>query len=378
MNSYEPAVRGPDIRSYLTSKGLRPEGDWRGASVWQLSPELRLLVPDRHEYADADQLVQAAVATIAQYEARPERDVWRDIAEPLVDAQYFRLHPDAPAGSIPLPTGVKAAQGILDLMKSAASVAEHGSQLRVEGRRSQQVDSFLHTVLLGAAAPGSYILTARVPTAPVGPQQLDFIQGSREFSGRTVLLQLHAALEAARAAAAASLQQRGELQPFYESVEEGVSANLCWALRDLGGEKRDQPFEIGFSWARGLGGVEPVPELAYNSAMPTILGRAGDELATLARTGAARITGFITTLHDERGGPSRVRNGLARVKIQGDIQMDDQAKLPRRTIWAVLNQTQYDEAIEAHRDTRQVTVEGRLATSARRLELRATTFQVRR
>jgi len=378
VNAQEPAVRGQDVSSYLMSKGLRPEGDWRGASIWQLSPQVRLLVPGSHEYADSDQLVQAAVATIAEYEARPERDVWRDIAEPLVDAQYFRLHPDTPAGSIQLPAGVKATQGILELMRSAASVAEQGSQLRVEGRRSPRVDSFLHTILLGSAAPGSYVLTARVPTADVGPQQLDFIEGSREISGRTVMLQLHAALDAARKAAAASFQQRGELQAFYESVEEGVSANLCWALRDLGGEKRNQPFEIGFSWARGLSGAEPVPELAYTGAMASILGRAGDELATLARTGDARITGFITTLHDERSGPSRVRSGLARVKIQGDIQTADQTKLPRRTIWAVLNQAQYDEAIEAHRDTRQVTVEGRLATSARRLELRATNFQVRR
>ena len=74
MTSFETAIRAPDVSSYLASKGWQRDGDWRGASVWRLGSEARLLVPDLHEYEDADQLIHAAVAKIAKYESRPERD----------------------------------------------------------------------------------------------------------------------------------------------------------------------------------------------------------------------------------------------------------------------------------------------------------------
>lgn len=362
------AVRAPEVNSYLASKGWQQDGDWRGTTVWRLGEQVRLLVPDRPEYDDAAQLIEEAVAKIARYEGRPERDVWRDIAEPLVDAQYFRLHPDAPAGSIPLPAGVKAAGGVLALLKAAATVTEQGSPLLVEGRRSQRVDAFLHRVLLGSAVPGSYILTARVPAVPVGTQQLDFFEDAREFSGRTVSTQLHAALDAAWAAAQRVIHEGSEFDTFYTAAESGVSPSLCRALADLGGEKRDRPFEIGFSWARGVPGQEPVPEIAFTGAMSSILSRASEELEALARQGTASISGLITDLHDEPGDP-------ARIKIKGDLRTPGQGRFPRRAIWIALSRDDYNKAIEAHRLVRYVQATGELSTTGR-LELMAHSFEV--
>lgn len=356
-----------EVSGYLASKGWQRDGDWHGASVWRLGRDARILVPGGDGYEDTDELVATAVATIAKYESRSERDVWRDINELLVDAQYFRLHPDAPSGSISLPVGVRAAQGILGLMRAAATVVERGPHLRHEGRPSQPVDLFLHSVLLGAAVPGSYLLTTRVPTAPVGPQQLDILEDSKEFSGRAVAAQLHTGVVAARAATEQALS--GNMEAFYNSFGSGVSANLCWALRDLGGDRRNLPFEIGFSWARGLPGQEPQSEITFTSAMPAILSRAGDELEALGKVGAARITGIITDLHDQR-------NEQPRIRVHGDLQSPGQSKFPRRAIWVLLNAGDYDRAIEAHRLSRAVSAQGHLRPSGHRLDLRADAFQV--
>lgn len=368
MNGFSGTVRGADVSSYLESKGWQRQDGWRGTSVWQIDEDVRLLVPDRHEYADADQLIRSAVAAIAKFEVRPERDVWRDIAEPMVDAQYFRLHPDSPAGSIPLPAGVKATAGILALLKAAAAVTENGAPLLVEGRRSHRVDVFLHQVLLGSAAPGSYILTARVPAAPVGAQQLDIFDNAAVFSGRAVTAQLRTALNAARSAAQRVSRNGSELDTFYAAAEQGVSANLCRALADLGGERRDRPFEIGFSWARGVAGEDPVPEIAFTGAMPAILSRASEELEALARQGTASIAGIITDLHDESGDP-------ARIKIRGDLRTPGQGRFPRRAIWIALSRDDYDKAIEAHQRGRYVQATGELTTTGR-LELTAHSFEV--
>ena len=367
-SSREPDVGIRDVRSYLASKGWQQDGDWRGASVWRLGERARLLVPSRPEYDDADQLIEEAIAKIARYEARPELDVWRDIAEPMVDAQYFRMHPDAPTGSIPLPAGVKATAGILALLRAAASVTEHGAPLLIERRRSQRVDAFLHEVLLGSAVPGSYILTTRMPATPVGAQQLEIFEDAREFSGRAIITQLQTALEAAWSAAQRVIRNDSELDTFYTAAESGVSANLCRALADLGGEKRDRPFEIGFSWARGVPGQESAPEIAFSDSMPAVLNRAAGELEALARQGTASIVGIITDLHDEPNDP-------ARIKVKGDLRTPGQGRFPRRSIWIALSRGDYDIAIEAHQHGRYVQAIGELATTGR-LELTARDFEV--
>jgi hypothetical protein len=370
VTGFQTDIRPLDVSSYLASKGWQRDGDWHGASVWRLGTRARLLVPDLQEYEDAGQLIQEAVAKIAKYEARPAIDVWQDIAEPMVDTQFFRLHPDAPTGSIPLPAGVKAAQSILNLMKTAATVTERGTRVLLEGRRSQRVDSFLHTVLLGSAVPGSYVLTSKVPTEVVGMQELDILDDSREFSGRAIVEHLHTALEAAQSAAHRVLRDRDELDTFYSAAEQGVTPNLCRALGDLGGEQRDCPFEVGFSWARGAPGPDPVPEIEFTDAMPGILVRAGDELEALARDGIARIAGVITDLHDEGIEPSRI-------KIRGELQAPGQARFPRRSIWVTLSDAAYNVAIEAHRRRQQVEAVGTFATTGR-LELQGDSFQVLR
>jgi len=387
MSDRPVPVRPSDVSSYLASKGWERDGDWNGASVWRLDGKARLLVPDVHAYDDADQLIGEAVAKIARYEQRPEDEVARDIAEPMTDAQFFRLHPDTPSGFIPLPAGVKAAQAILDLLKTAATAAEQGPRLLFEGQRTPLVNDFLHGILLGSAAPGSYILTARVPTSPLRPtQQLNLFDEEEDLAtapdltGRTVIAGLHESVRACRLAAEQALQDRGELGSFYGSDDDPsqpvLSANLCRALSELGGEGRNQPFEVGFSWARGVpvstrDAAEPVePEVAFTSAMPTILHRAANELETLALSGRAMITGEIIALYRRQPGEQ------SRVRVRGEFRVGDQARGKQRPVWVVLTPAQYDQAWEAHQTGLQVEAEGNLATTDRRLQLRARTFRV--
>jgi hypothetical protein len=371
MTSPEVDVRALDVSTYLESTGWQRDGNWRGASVWRLGSEARLLVPDRHEYEDADELIQAAISKIARYEERPERDVRLDIAEPMVDAQYFRTHPDAPPGSTPLPSGLRAVQGVHDLMRAAASTADEGPKLLYEGRRSRQVEMFLGRVLLGAGLPGSYVLTARIPAEPIGQQRLGLLVSEQEFSGRAVVSQLHGALQAARDAAERVLREEHQWAAFYDVVEQGVSANLCKALGDLGGQDKDRHFEIGFAWARALPSQELVKEVAFTDAMPGVLVKAGEELAALAKAGDAQITGLIEDLHNSR-------DEQPRIKVAGELRKADGSLLPRRAVWVVVSAADYDESMEAHRRDRTVQASGRLSTRRRRLELHATTFRILR
>jgi hypothetical protein len=163
MPEPEALIDSSELRGYLASKGWRREGDWRGAGVWALESSGRLLIPDHREYQDDSELLIEAVRKLAGYEERPEQELLLDIAEPMVDSQYFRTFPQTPSGTTPLPSGLKAVRGIHELMTTAARTFEEGPRMLFEGRRSGRVDRFLHTITLGSARPGSYILTARVP-----------------------------------------------------------------------------------------------------------------------------------------------------------------------------------------------------------------------
>lgn len=369
MTSPAPVLSAAEISSYLRSKGWQRDGDWRGAGIWRLGNQARLLVPEQGQRDDDEELILDAVRKIAKYEQRPEIDVRLDITEPMVDAQYFTVHPDAPPGSIPLPSGLRTVNGIHDLIKTAATTVENGPHLLFDRRRSSRVEEFLQRVLLGAAIPGSYVLTARIPAEPPGQQPLFEVGAGQEFSGRAVAIQLHTAAQAARNAAERVLGEQQEFSTFYDVFEQGVSANLCRALGDLGGQRRDRPFEIGFAWARGLEVQDRPQEIRFTDAMPRVLAKAGDELAALARGRTAQITGEITDLHDRRGEPSRI-------KVAGQLRVHGAEDFPRRSIWVVLSAGDYDIAIEAHRRGHSVEASGRLNSSGRRLELHADSFRV--
>jgi hypothetical protein len=288
------------------------------------------------------------------------------VADPMADAVIFRTNPDAP---VPLPMGLKTVQSIHDLLRTSADTVDKGPRLLYEGRRSERVSSFLNHVLLEAAGPGSYELIARLPSQELGQQTLD---DAEEFSGRAVALRLNEALRAARTAAGLVLSGRGRDRHdvFYDHVEQGVSANLCTALGDLGGPSRDQAFEIGFSWAAlGIGGRLPARPVAFTGEMSGVLGRAGEELQVLAKSKNGRITGRVEELRHREGEEPQVR-------VRGDLCAGPRARFERRALWVAVNSGQYEEAIEAHRRRWMLAIDGRVSIGGRRLELRVSEFQV--
>jgi hypothetical protein len=372
----EATIDPSELSEYLTSRGWRREGSWRGAGVWVLESYGRLLIPDRREFQDDGELLADAVQKLAGYEERSNRDVLLDIAEPMVDAQYFRMHPEAPPGTTPLPSGVRAAQGIHELMKTAARISEEGPRILFEGHRSRHVENFLQMIMLGSGAPGSYVLTSRVPVRRPRPPQLDLWsedtvdEHSSGLEGRDVMSKLHRAVVAARNAAESFASGRGRIDAFDDRLAEGISANLCQALADLGGHAKNRPFEIGFTWARGLPGHEPTQPVSFTGPMARALARAGDELERLAKSGHARIIGMVETLNISPG-------EAPRIKIVGEFRGDGGAPV-QRSLWVVVSMTDYNRAIDAQRSGWSLDVEGRLVTANRRRELRPERFDVRR
>jgi hypothetical protein len=366
-----PNITPAQVASYLLSKGWEHDGERRGADVWRLSSRARVLVPPSFEYADDAEILHETMQRIAACEDRPLGAVTLDIAEPNVDAQYFRTYPDTPSGTIPLLSGVKATRSIHTLMRSAADTVEKGPHLLVTGHSSSIVNTFLHRVLLGAAAPGSYVLTARVPTGVLLPETLD---GSGEFSGRAVVKQLHVAVTAAHRAARVVIERRriapeSPLAAFSDLLTQGVTANLCQALGDLGGESRDRPFDIGFTWARSEPrNISPEP-LRFTAEMPRLLWHAGHALEKLVKSRRASVTGRARELRNRSHG--------YQAKVEGEVQVDGGELAGRDSLWVTLTPEQNQLALLAYQDPEHVQLEvrGRLSTEHGGLELIAEEFR---
>jgi hypothetical protein len=374
VTNLPPVVDPSELSGYLASKGWHRDGTWRGAGVWSLESSGQLLIPDRFEYQDDGELIREAVQKLAAYEDRAEQELLLDITEPMVDTQYFRTQPDAPSGTISLPSGLKVTQGLYRLLNAAARTAENGPRLLYEGRSSTLVEGFLHRVLLGAAHPGSYVLTARVPVAGVQPPQLELFEQmetahrARQLDAREVVLTLERAIRAGWTAASQVTNAQARLDVFDDYISEGVSANLCKALGELGGYFKDRPVEIGFTWARGLPGPDSAQAVSFSGSMVSVLAQAGSELESLAKSGEAQITGQVETLNLSPGEPPRI-------KIVGQLRAETQT-ITRRALWVIVSMSEYDQAIAAQREGWRIEAFGRLVTAQRRLEMRPSRFTV--
>lgn len=201
-------------------------------------------------------------------------------------------------------------------------------------------------------------------------EQLDTAHGARQLDAREVVLTLERAIRAGWTAAAQVTNAQARLDVFDDYISEGVSANLCKALGDLGGYFKDRPVEIGFTWARGLPGPDSAPPLSFSGSMVSVLAQAGNELQSLAKSGEAQITGQVETLNLSPGESPRI-------KIVGQLRAETQ-EITRRALWVIVSISEYDQAIAAQREGWRIEAAGRLVTAQRRLEMRPSRFTVLR
>jgi len=232
------------------------------------------------------------------------------------------------------------------------------------------------------------VLTSRVPvegSAPAeGSQQLDLLSTeapdalviSGRLPGRGVVSALHQAIRVAHAAANSALRTQGQLSAFYDGVADGVSANLCRALADLGsfgrhdaGEYRS--FEIGFGWARGMPTDESSEPISFSENMVGILTHADEELTNLAKSGPARLVGKVETL---KRGPGE----QPRIRVIGELRTEEGNMLGRRSVWVTVSTAQYEEAWEAQRNGLDMVIDGHLGTSRGRLQMEPSRIEVTR
>ncbi|MCE7009969.1 hypothetical protein LWC34_45260 [Kibdelosporangium philippinense] len=298
--------------------------------------------------------MELALDELAKAEGRPPLEVARDIADPLVDKQEYRTRPPTPSGTIPLPMAVRAFSGISDLLAAARRSLDEGATPSFKGRRPAEVTAFLSDVLLDTTAPGSYIMTVRVPL-----QLSD--RNSDDPLGRKVVTRLHQAIDAAHRAATRVVDEGAAIDVFDSTIEYGVTQQLCEGLLELAGPEKNRPFDVRFSWARRLPSELPTQSIGFTAEAIRVIDSGAKRLKEIASSGKATITGKIREMHYAPA-PHRVRVQGSLVRGSGGGE--------EATIWVRLDPEQYERASREHQNP-QLTFQftGHLTRVERRVEM---------
>jgi hypothetical protein len=366
-----------DIQTYLSDNAWQQARMWRGASVWAHADGHEVLVPPRDDLADTGLRVRELLKVLTAAEDRPADDILADISAPLDDVQSFRTFPAGmPGGFTSLDAGIGVLRAVQNMIGVAARTVVEGPLPEFAGR-SAVAAGLLRRVRLGPGRAGSYIFTVRVPAdardvadgrdtrdARDSAGVRDSAGTGDEPLGRQAGRQLYEAVTAVRTAIGHA-EQDG-LTAFNDAVTAGVSSNLCRELSVLAGQGRAQAFEVTFRWGRGLRSDLAADTVRFTEGDGRVIGAAARHLRQVRISGAAEVTGYVESLHDQPETADRWR-----IKVRGDLATGGGTRFSR-SVWIRLDrQDSYDRAIAAHRDRLLVRARGEFSAVRGRVELSA-------
>ena len=344
------AVHPGDAMAYLLDRGWRRLADVRRMArwVWPEDEGLEVLVPLEPRPADFIARVQDLVHGLSLAEERSPDSVLRDLLTARADAIRIRVRPLGERdGSIPIDDGVVLVQQSRSLLVAAARSALEPRALH-SYRPPDVVREYLRQVRLGQSERGSYVVTL---LSPIGADaaaagRINRLPVGYPFARRAVTT-LAVALEAARETAERTAAGQAHVNSFLETVQRGVSANLCDALVKIAG-RQQRGFSVTFGWAP----VEPVHGLAvtidFEDRVIPVLSQAAELMRTAEEYGHGLVQGQVVRLQRQSD------RGPGRVVVRGFVGQG-----PRR-VAIDLDAEAYDQAILAHQQGLRIAVEGRL------------------
>jgi hypothetical protein len=258
------SVQPLEVATYLRSAGWALAGRIGDAAwVWKQADET-VAVPENTEFADYARRLAELLDTLSQREQRSELEILRDLTTSMSDVVRLRVMSAVAAdGSVGLEEGVTIVGSAKDMILSAARAAVI-PRAYFRSRLPGPADEYMKRVRLGQTEQGSYVVTLLCPVSPeLGPSDLASLAEIDEPFDRRVTRTLAGAVtKCAAAAREAALRQN--MEPFTSAVRDGVSANLCSAIADIGEGLEEGQIQVSFSWARS----RRPPDVASRAVIP--------------------------------------------------------------------------------------------------------------
>jgi hypothetical protein len=332
------ALRPGDVRLYLSSRGwvAVPETSPSPRAVEfhnESHPDVELLLPLVRNVGDFALRMADLVVALASVENRSAWDVLKDLSGTPGDVLRLRVAtPDATLGNLPLEEGIQLLRGARDLLVAAASSTLHPKALHPQ-KLDKQVRNYVRNCRLGQTERGSFVATIVSPVDPEIQTSMDFnddqFRLETEPYSRRVTTRLMSTL-----GVVSNAIQRGQLFEVAQAVEEGVSANLCEALKMMRPPGEQSQLDISVTWARTRSHIpENVPQsVSFPQESFGLIDDATRKLRSFAYARSKKYEGSIIavqkmkrTLFPDQGGRvviSTIVRGEA-AKLRVDLNQDD-------------------------------------------------------
>lgn len=304
-----------DITSYLRSIGAVAVGEYRQkATVWSLE-DAEFLVPKNRSVGDYALRVSETLNELSKIENRSTLDIFYDISLIGFDIYRFRnSSEETRAGTLPL-----------------------------------------------AAEKGSFVITLLAPIDPIlVPQQQSLLEinqyDSMPYEHRIGLM-LNSGLRTLEDAARKAVEI-GKIDPFLNNAEKGVSANLCEAVTRLHQSAQNGLLEVGITWSRNRNTKRRYENITINRDYIPVIREAARTIKLSIPEQSQTIKGVVTQLHKEP------------FHDKGRVTILDVASGQARRVQVDLPDSEYQRALSAHRDFKDIEISGDLTRNGRTWELK--------
>ena len=346
------AVSPTALSAYARIAGWSPRESYREHSdiyVGEGLPEI--VVPRTVRLGDYASAVAAVIKTFAQVSCEDMLTVYRSVV--TADRDIIRVRAaESDDGSVGLNDGVDLVGGARDLVLSAAC-ALNDSRPVYQAGANREATELVRQMRLGQTDQGSFVVTLLTPVIPPRiPASLPDPEDQNAPVTRLLTRRLAEALAAAHRATERISSGNGAT--FAETVVNGVSANLCESLVRI-----IEPFptlDVRVSWALTRPWSKPSTTRFGRSDAP-LLREAARSFRTRAPQSDMRLYGFAGLLkRDEQ-------------EEVGTISLTTVVDGQRRSVEAVLEQSDYEQAVQAHQDRAVVVLKGDLERVGQRWRL---------
>ena len=333
------------LSAYARASGWCKAEEYGDHSDVYVSDELPEIILPRHQrLGDYASVVRRLIEVFAEVAETDELALYRDLVTADRDVVRVRA-PEGQGGSVNVSDGVTLMHAARDMLLAAACSLKNPQPLYRAGA-NREATEYLKRVRLGQTEQGSFVITLLSPVVPP-PIQLRLRSGwpqEEDPIERQVTRRLFDALAAAREATEMTI--RGDADAFWQAVSRGVSANLCQALADV-----MRPFrmiDVALTWARTRPASRVRDVVRFADSDAPILREAARSFRSREPQPNVTLVGFVRMLKRDEA------------ERDGTVTLWTSIDGKNQSVGTVLRQSDYERAVQAHKERAPVVVKGDL------------------
>ena len=351
------AISPGSLRAYAQTAGWvksDPYGDHSDVYASDRAGYPEIVLPRTQALGDYAAVVSRLIEIFASAAGLDQLCVYRDLTTADRDVIRIRAINGDTAGTVAISDGVELVHGAYEMMLSAACSIKEPRPVYRAGANKDAVN-LMRRVRFGQTEHGSFILTVLTPAISPPIQQTLIPQYDPDDDPEQRLMTKQLARSLAAARRAAELTNTGDTGAFIDAVQEGVSANLCESLLRL--MKPFSTLSTTISWALTRPTGTPRAAVRFTDSDMPILEEAARIFRNREPQLNAKVFGFVESLKRKKN------EADGTIVFKGDVDGQN------RSVTTLLNTSDYERAIQAHKDKTPVVLMGDLEKTGQHWKL---------